>query len=369
MARAPADVRLFYEALTGRRRRDPRSRGSGSAPTCICARSSRPSSAPSTHAVARAGGLDRARPSRRPTASIRPSPRSRTSRPRWPTPTSTPPARTSTARTSRARLARAGKVTIGDYVEATARASAIRAGFARLFAATDLLLTPIHSGPARAFEATRRSRFRDGVLPFTVPQDLAGLPSCAVPVGFDDLGLPVGVQLTGPPWSEGRVLAAAEELFSATASARAGSASSPVICGIRIPSSSMKHQHQSSPGSSERMIGWLGRARVRGRVLVRASRRSSRRGRSRGRSAGAASAAGRQAVLAAGDLLGQLGDLDRVQMGAVASLRGVLHGQPDVERRAAAAGVDVERAAVALLHDAPRGVQADARAAARGAWW
>ena len=34
----------------------------------------------------------------------------------------------------------------------------------------------------------------------------------------------VGVQLTGPPWSEGRVLAAAEALFSATASARAGSA-------------------------------------------------------------------------------------------------------------------------------------------------
>jgi Asp-tRNA(Asn)/Glu-tRNA(Gln) amidotransferase A subunit family amidase len=34
------------------------------------------------------------------------------------------------------------------------------------------------------------------------------------------------VQLTGPPWSEGRVLAAAEELFSATASARAGFVSS-----------------------------------------------------------------------------------------------------------------------------------------------
>jgi aspartyl-tRNA(Asn)/glutamyl-tRNA(Gln) amidotransferase subunit A len=42
-----------------------------------------------------------------------------------------------------------------------------------------------------------------------------------VHIGFDDLGLPVGVQLTGPPWSESRVLAAAEELFSATASVRA----------------------------------------------------------------------------------------------------------------------------------------------------
>ena len=65
------------------------------------------------------------------------------------------------------------------------------------------------------------------MLPYTVPQDLAGLPAAAVPVGFDELGLPVGVQLTGPPHSEGRVLAAAEALFSATASARAESASLP----------------------------------------------------------------------------------------------------------------------------------------------
>ena len=65
------------------------------------------------------------------------------------------------------------------------------------------------------------------MLPYTVPQDLAGLPTCAVPVGFDDDGLPVGVQLTGPPRTEGRVLAAAETLYAATASARAGSASAP----------------------------------------------------------------------------------------------------------------------------------------------
>ena len=48
-----------------------------------------------------------------------------------------------------------------------------------------------------------------------------------MPVGFDELGLPVGVQLTGPPYSEGRVLAAAEALFTASASARAGFASIP----------------------------------------------------------------------------------------------------------------------------------------------
>jgi aspartyl-tRNA(Asn)/glutamyl-tRNA(Gln) amidotransferase subunit A len=124
-----------------------------------------------------------------------------------------------------ARLENARSITLPQYVEATVIRERLRAGFARLFAATDLLLTPIHSLPPEP-RGVGAQAFRDGVLPFTVPQDLAGLPSCAVPVGFDDLGLPVGVQLTGPPWSEGLVLTAAEELFSATASARAGSASS-----------------------------------------------------------------------------------------------------------------------------------------------
>ncbi len=119
-----------------------------------------------------------------------------------------------------ARLELARTVTLSDYAEATATRERIRAGFARVFASADLLLTPIHS-LAPELRGVGAQSFRDGVLPFTVPQDLAGLPSCAVHVGFDDLGLPVGVQLTGPPWSESRVLAAAEELFSATASVRA----------------------------------------------------------------------------------------------------------------------------------------------------
>ena len=85
----------------------------------------------------------------------------------------------------------------------------VRSSFARLFSEADLLLTPIRGRRRPSRSATPRRRFRDGVLPFTVPQDITGLPACAVPVGFDDLGLPVGVQLTGPPYSEGRVLAAA----------------------------------------------------------------------------------------------------------------------------------------------------------------
>jgi aspartyl-tRNA(Asn)/glutamyl-tRNA(Gln) amidotransferase subunit A len=126
------------------------------------------------------------------------------------------------SRDVRNRLEFARRVTAEDYAEATVVREQVRAEFARLFANADVLLTPIAAvSPEPIGEASQA--FRDGVLPFTVPQDLAGLPSCAVPVGFDDLGLPVGVQLTGPAHGEARVLAAAEALFSATASARAGS--------------------------------------------------------------------------------------------------------------------------------------------------
>ncbi|MDA0159522.1 amidase [Solirubrobacter ginsenosidimutans] len=123
-----------------------------------------------------------------------------------------------------ARIERARTVTVDEYVEATATRERLRTNFARVFAAADLLLTPIHALPPELRGVGAQS-FRDAVLPYTVPQNLAGLPSAAVPVGFDEHGLPVGVQLTGPAWSEGRVLAAAEALFSATASAREESAS------------------------------------------------------------------------------------------------------------------------------------------------
>ena len=101
----------------------------------------------------------------------------------------------------------------------------IRAEFARLFAKADLLLTPIAGVCRPSRSATPRRPSATACCPSPSRRTSPGLPSCAVPVGFDDLGLPVGVQLTGPAHSEGRVLAAAEALFSATASARAESAS------------------------------------------------------------------------------------------------------------------------------------------------
>ena len=42
--------------------------------------------------------------------------------------------------------------------------------------------------------------------------NLAGLPGLVVPAGFADDGLPVGLQIVGPRWSEARLLAVAGAL-------------------------------------------------------------------------------------------------------------------------------------------------------------
>ena len=48
----------------------------------------------------------------------------------------------------------------------------------------------------------------------TIPVSLAGLPSLSIPCGLSD-GLPVGLQLAGPAFSENRLLEVAHALEAA----------------------------------------------------------------------------------------------------------------------------------------------------------
>jgi len=50
---------------------------------------------------------------------------------------------------------------------------------------------------------------------YTVPVNPAGLPAASVPAGFSD-GLPVGLQIIGPTWSEEKILATAFQFEQAT---------------------------------------------------------------------------------------------------------------------------------------------------------
>ena len=122
----------------------------------------------------------------------------------------------------RGRLEAAEHVTMDDYLRATATREHVRASLAGLFRDVDVLLTPVAAGSPvpigqeRVAHAGREIDFRDLVMTYTVPQDLLGIPSCAVRAGFDELDIPIGVQFTGRRWGDLDVLAVAHTFFAAT---------------------------------------------------------------------------------------------------------------------------------------------------------
>ena len=87
----------------------------------------------------------------------------------------------------------------------------------------DVLLTPVSAvGPSTVDDPDtvvvdgERRPLREVVMAFTVPQNLTGLPTASLPVGFDGDGLPVGVQFTGGRRREDvavRVAGAVEEVL------------------------------------------------------------------------------------------------------------------------------------------------------------
>jgi aspartyl-tRNA(Asn)/glutamyl-tRNA(Gln) amidotransferase subunit A len=84
--------------------------------------------------------------------------------------------------------------------------------FARAFAEVDFILTP--TAPTVAFELGEKTG--DPLAMYlndycTVPMSLAGIPAISIPCGLSR-GLPVGLQLAGPAFSENRLLDAAHAL-------------------------------------------------------------------------------------------------------------------------------------------------------------
>ena len=99
------------------------------------------------------------------------------------------------------------------YLRARAARRRIRDALLRTFKGADLLAGPV--SPVEAFPLG--SRLDDPTRLYTcdqltVPASLAGLPAVSVPCGLTKGGLPVGLQLTGPPCADGLVLRAARAL-------------------------------------------------------------------------------------------------------------------------------------------------------------
>ncbi len=89
--------------------------------------------------------------------------------------------------------------------------------FRDAFQSVDFIVTP--TSPWTAFELG--SKTEDPLAMYlndfcTVPMSLAGIPAISIPSGLSE-GLPVGFQLAGPPFSEGRLLDVAYALEQAIA--------------------------------------------------------------------------------------------------------------------------------------------------------
>jgi len=94
-------------------------------------------------------------------------------------------------------------LTAVDYLAAQAHRCAFRADMSVVAARYDALVSPTAAGPApKGLDST-------GDPYFCAPWSSAGMPSISLPTGLAADGLPFAVQLTGMPWGEARLLAAA----------------------------------------------------------------------------------------------------------------------------------------------------------------
>lgn len=96
------------------------------------------------------------------------------------------------------------------YLKAQKVRTLIRKDYQDAFATCDMVLTP--TSPTAAFKFSERvsdplAMYLEDI--FTLPPSLAGLPAMNVPCGFSRGGLPLGMQLCGPAFSEARLLSVA----------------------------------------------------------------------------------------------------------------------------------------------------------------
>ncbi|MGA7984099.1 MAG: Asp-tRNA(Asn)/Glu-tRNA(Gln) amidotransferase subunit GatA [Burkholderiales bacterium] len=103
------------------------------------------------------------------------------------------------------------------YLQAQKLRRLIAQDFAAAFRSCDVILGPTTPGTAFPLGA----KVDDPVQMylndiFTIPAPLAGLPGLSIPCGFDDKGLPVGLQLTGGYFSEAHLLGIAHRYQQAT---------------------------------------------------------------------------------------------------------------------------------------------------------
>lgn len=109
----------------------------------------------------------------------------------------------------RAAVEQASRHTLADVITAQTARQELAIGLRRFHVRYDLLLTPVlaDSVPLLGQRAS---------APFVAPFNLTQQPAAAMPIGFDAAGLPLALQLVGPPYRDDLVLRAARALEGAS---------------------------------------------------------------------------------------------------------------------------------------------------------
>jgi aspartyl-tRNA(Asn)/glutamyl-tRNA(Gln) amidotransferase subunit A len=119
----------------------------------------------------------------------------------------------------RERLAQAANADTASYVTDRFALERVRRTVNDVFTEVDLLITPTTPVPPITIEeASNMSPDPAGEiwLRNTRPFNAFGLPTISIPCGFSSAGLPIGLQIAGPRFGEGRVLAFAHAFEQAT---------------------------------------------------------------------------------------------------------------------------------------------------------
>jgi aspartyl-tRNA(Asn)/glutamyl-tRNA(Gln) amidotransferase subunit A len=93
------------------------------------------------------------------------------------------------------------------YLKALKVRNLIRGDFVKAFTGCDCIAMPV--APGTAFETGAKSAdplemYLSDI--YTIAANLAGVPGISVPCGFDEGGMPIGLQLMSPSFSESKLL-------------------------------------------------------------------------------------------------------------------------------------------------------------------
>ena len=109
----------------------------------------------------------------------------------------------------RRNLQAGSRVTTEAYIHARRELDSLRRVVATVFSNVDLLITPTTAVPPPTIEEALRLGIELEMIRNTAPFNVYGLPTISIPCGFTSSGLPIGMQISGPRFGEGKVLALA----------------------------------------------------------------------------------------------------------------------------------------------------------------